>query len=140
MDTTLDDNSMSPLTVGSRPLTLNVPVGASIFALRGEAWITQDGLLDDIIVSRGQSFVVRDRGALVVSATRDPTDLMIVRPALARAYPAADTYDFVRAYALQLRRDAIASALSSTIATLRSWLTRARGHVIEYRRIPAQSC
>ena len=136
MDTTLDQTSNGSLTVGKHPVTLSVPAGAAIFALRGEAWVTQEGLRDDIIVAPGQSFMVRNHGALVVSATRAPADLLILRPAAARAYPAADIYDFARSHALQLRRDAIARAWASAVTALRSLVTRLGAHVVEPRRVP----
>lgn len=134
MNTTHD--TTGPLTVGSQAVTLRVPAGTAIFALRGEAWITQEGLLDDIIVRAGQRFVASGSGALVVSATREAADLLIVRPAIARAYP-GDLYEFARAYAVQLRRDEIARAGRAVTSALRSLVARMRAAMTPRPRLPA---
>jgi hypothetical protein len=137
MNTTHDNTTGGPVTVGTHPVTLHVPDGTALFALRGEAWITQEGLRDDIILAPGQRFVAHGRGALVVSATRAPVDLLMVRPALARAYPSADVYEFARSYAAHLRRQAIARAAATAAAALRSLVARARGSMTARPRMPA---
>jgi hypothetical protein len=129
------DATANTLRVDTHPVTLHLLPGSTVFAVRGEAWITQDGLCEDIIVTPGRAFVVPGRGSLVISATRDAADLFIVRPELARAHPATDVFDFARSQAAALRRAEIVRVAGRAAALWRSLVAQLRGAPILRPRV-----
>lgn len=120
------DATDNALRVDTHPVTVHLRPGSTIFAVRGEAWITQEGLRDDIILAPGGRFIVPGHGSLVISATRGAADLFIVRPELARAHPATDVYDFARSHAAALRRAEILRVARGAVVQLRSLVAQLR--------------
>ena len=121
------DHSMpTTLHVDQTPLSLRLPAGAAIFTVRGEVWITQERMLDDIVLKPGERFDVPNREQLVISATRGEADLFIARPAAARQHPVDSVHDFVRCRAARLRREEIAHVADTVAAGVRSLLLRLR--------------
>lgn len=106
-------------------LALRPPVGAALFVARGEVWLTQDGLREDLILRAGERFDVRRPGMVVVSATHGAADVYLARAADARVEGAQDLYDFLRATAARLRDEELvrlAHALQRGWMQLRHWV------------------
>jgi hypothetical protein len=125
MNANLTPGSGTPLTVAA-PITMRLPAGSAVFAVHGEAWITQDGSLADVILPAGQRFNVPSRAPLVVSATRGHVELYLVGPAAAAASASCNVHDFVRARALGLRRAETSRLLDRLALGAWTWLQRAR--------------
>jgi hypothetical protein len=121
----LDPAAGRALTVDS-PITLRLRAGSAVFAIRGEAWITQEGALQDVILRAGERFDVRTRTPLVISATRGRVALYAVRPATARLSGSADIRDVLRAHAASLHRGQAGRLLAALVHGARSLLLRAR--------------
>lgn len=51
--------------------------GARVDVVDGHAWITIDGDRRDVVLSRGQSFVVDSRAAVLVHAIHGPADVAV---------------------------------------------------------------
>ncbi|MEN3353322.1 MAG: hypothetical protein V7640_1480 [Betaproteobacteria bacterium] len=64
----------------SQPLAFHVSPGSAVYAVDGLLWVTQEGLMDDVVLKPGQRFDVRHPGLIVASAVEEP----------ARVYIAAD--------------------------------------------------
>jgi hypothetical protein len=107
------------IELDDRPRTLRLPRGAAIFALRGEAWLTQEGHYEDVTLAAGRRYDVPDRAPIVVSATRGRAELFVVRPADARAVAAAGLHAFLREQALRLRHEETGRLLASASRRLR---------------------
>lgn len=60
-------------------LKLEGAVGARISSRRGSVWITQDGDIRDIVLERGDTFVIEREGPSIVQAL-EPAELAIVEP------------------------------------------------------------
>ncbi len=58
-----------------RPITL--PPDSLIRVLSGQIWVTEDGVLDDIILAAGQSLALGARGVVLAAATQTPAVVMI---------------------------------------------------------------
>ena len=58
-----------------RPITL--PRDSLIRVIRGQIWVTEEGVLDDIILVAGQSLALRARGMVLAAATQTPAVVMI---------------------------------------------------------------
>lgn len=99
----LDPSAGTTFGVDGTPITLRLPAGAAIFTVRGEAWITQERLPDDVILGAGERFDVPGRGPIVISATHGRADLFVAEPGVARLHPMRDVHEFVRSHARQLR-------------------------------------
>lgn len=99
----LDPSAGTTFEVDGTPITLRLPAGAALFTVRGEAWITQERMPDDVILGAGDRFDVRGRGPLVISATHGRAALFVAEPGVARLLPMHDVHDFVRSHARQLR-------------------------------------
>ena len=74
------DRAHKPLTVDASPTQLRLPKGSAILASRGDLWITQEGMRDDVILRPGDRFNVKGRGLILVSATRRGSAQFIVAP------------------------------------------------------------
>ena len=98
-----DASAGTMLEVDGTPITLRLPAGAAIFTVRGEAWITQERMPDDVILGAGDRFDVPGRAPIVISATQGRADLFIAEPGAARLHPMRDVHDFARSHARQLR-------------------------------------
>jgi hypothetical protein len=137
MNTNLAPDSGTPITV-EEAITLRLPAGSAVFAVHGEAWITQEGSSADVILPAGQRFDLRSRAPLVVSATHDHVDLYLVGPAAARRSASCNVHDFVRAHALELRRAETSHLLDRIALGARSWLQRVRGIAAPRLRVRTQ--
>jgi hypothetical protein len=118
------------------PVSVRLPAGAAIFAVRGEAWITQEGMFDDVVLGPGQRFDVSTGEQLVISATRGTADLFIARPLYARRLPVADVHDFARCRAARLRREEIAQFSSALVDAARALAARLRAVFAGHARAP----
>jgi hypothetical protein len=123
------------LTIDS-PITLRLRAGSAVFAIRGEAWITQEGALQDVILGAGDRFDVPTRAPLVISATRGRVDVYLVRPAAARLTASCNVHDVIRAQATQLRRAEAARVFDVLAQGARSLLARARAALAPRTRVP----
>jgi hypothetical protein len=123
MNTNLKSSSGSRITVDV-PVTVRLPRGSAVFVIRGEAWITQDGSLEDVFLRGGQRFDVASRAPLVISATRGQVDLHVVGPAAARVSASCNLHDFLRAHAAELRRAESSRLLAAVTVRARAWLHR----------------
>ena len=115
------------LSMGDAPLPLHLPVGAAIFALRGEVWITQERLRDDIVLARGERFDVKGTGLILASAIKDSATMHVVPPAEARIDGQRDIHDFLCARAERLRTEGVHSFASHLGSRIARWASRARG-------------
>jgi hypothetical protein len=114
------------LQLDADPLALRLPVGASIFAVYGAVWITQERLRDDIVLAAGQRFDV-ERGELILaSSVKGTAAIHIVQPAVARAYAHPDLHEFARARAQHLRRAEIARLAGLVVSAMSAGITRMR--------------
>lgn len=111
--------------IDTSPITLDLPRGSTIFALRGEAWITQHGRLEDIILAAGDRLHVTSGGPVVASATRDRALLHVASPMGVCRGAALDLYDFARCRAKELRRAELSRLGDVLGAALRRWGRRA---------------
>lgn len=102
----LDYRSGTRLDVTDLPVTLRLAAGSAIFAVRGEAWITQERLYEDVILAPGERFDVATRLPIVINATRGPAILFVAPPAIARRHAEHDVRDFARRRAEELRAHA----------------------------------
>ena len=50
------------------PITVHLSPGATVTAIAGTVWLTQEGMIEDIVLRPGQQFVVPAKGAQVLSA------------------------------------------------------------------------
>jgi hypothetical protein len=135
MDANTISDSTTPMTVGA-PITLRLPAGSAVFAVHGEAWITQEGRRDDVILPAGQRFNVPSRAPLVISATRGQAELLVVGPRAARASASCDVHDFVRDRAAQLRRTTASSLTGVLVLRVRYWLRRILATIRPRVRVP----
>jgi len=51
----------------THPLSVRVPVGSAVHCIAGRAWLTQEGLLDDVVLAAGEKFVARQKGLIVLN-------------------------------------------------------------------------
>lgn len=116
--------------------TLRLPAGSAVFALRGEAWLTQGGSPDDVILAPGDRFNVPSRAPLVVSAMGDSVDLYVVRPAVARLNASCAIHDLARARAAELRRAEFEHLTDVLVRRMRSVVLRARAALAPGTRVP----
>jgi len=56
----------------SQPLAFHLSPGSAVYAINGLLWVTQEGLVDDIVLESGQRFDVRHDGLIVASAVDEP--------------------------------------------------------------------
>jgi hypothetical protein len=114
------------LSLNDAPLPLRAPVGAAIFAMRGDVWITQERLSDDIVLAPGERFDVKSTELIIASAIKGTATIHVVPPAAARTHHHQDIYEFVRARAQQLRGEEIARVGSLAASAVSTFLVRAR--------------
>jgi len=103
----------TPLAIDAKPTPLRLPKGSAIFAARGEVWITQEGMYDDVVLAPGERFDVKDRALILASATRGSAYLIVVRPAHAAARADRDFVSFVKGRARHLRTELLSRAMQS---------------------------
>jgi hypothetical protein len=114
------------LTLDARPVSLRLPVGAAVFALRGTVWITQEHRRDDIILAAGERFDVDSRELILASAVKDAATIVVAAPAEAAGHGQRNVYDFARARALALRREAPSQVMASIGAAISAFVARLR--------------
>lgn len=114
------------LDVDTTPVTLRLPRGSVVFTVRGEAWLTQEQRLDDVILAPGARFDVASTAPIVVSATRAHATLHIARPVGACRRAARDVYDFARCRAQALRREELLRLGDALSGLVRGWTLRLR--------------
>jgi hypothetical protein len=127
----------STVQVDTNPITLRLPAGSTIVAVRGEVWITQERRLEDFVIAAGQRFDVRRRHPLVISATHASADLFVAPPAAARRHAIEDVYGEARCRAARLRREDIARLAHAVGAGVRALLLRLRAAVSVRQRASA---
>jgi len=115
------------IKLDSQPLALRLLPGAAVFAVRGEVWLTQERMADDVILAAGERFDVGSRELLIVSATKGSADIHIVAPAEARAANSRDLHDFMRTRATQLRHEEIGRLASVLRGEIFGLIARTRG-------------
>jgi hypothetical protein len=121
------------LNLNSKPLALRLPVGAAVFGLQGTAWLTQEQVPDDVILTPGDRFDVERETLVLASAIRDAAVIHIVQPAAARAHVHPDVYDFARARAQQLRREEMSRVADLVGTAVVSWMGRLRNSLAPQR-------
>jgi hypothetical protein len=122
------------LSVERTPMSLRLPAGAVIFAVRGETWITQERVAEDIILGPGGRYDVASRERIVISATGQSAVVHIVGPGSAWARCSSDVHDYARRCASALRREAAGRAASVAARAIRSTASRLRDLVTLHRR------
>ena len=115
------------INLDSQPLALRLPPGAAVFAVRGEVWLTQERMADDVILAAGERFDVGSRELLIVSSTKGSADIHIVAPADARTANSRDLYDFLRTRAIQLRHEEIGRLAKVLRGEIFGLIARTRG-------------
>ena len=123
---TLDPSTTTTLHVDREPIALSLPPGSAIFAIRGEAWITQARTAADIVLAAGERFDVPNREMLVISGTHGAADLHVVRPETALAHHGRNVYEFVRSHAAALRYEETGRAFASAGRAVRALVLRVR--------------
>ncbi|MGH6624672.1 MAG: DUF2917 domain-containing protein [Burkholderiaceae bacterium] len=118
------DGSLLDITAESVPL--HAPIGSAIFAHRGTVWITQESLLDDVILQPGERFIVRSRALILVSATNGSAKVLVASPLDAPASKEGDVYALVRGRARRLRTEALGEVTQAAHA----WLSRHAAHAV----------
>ena len=64
----------------NRALSLHLPPGSRVRAHSGTLWLTQEGLVDDVILATGENFEVKRQGLIVVNAVAEPGSVYIETP------------------------------------------------------------
>jgi hypothetical protein len=123
-----------PLAVDANPMPLRLPKGSAIFAYRGEIWITQEGMFDDVILAPGERFDVKSRELILATATQGSAYLVVAEPLRASTRSDRDLFASLRRGARRLRDeqfDAAVSAarrllasLADTPSPVRRWLAQ----------------
>jgi hypothetical protein len=114
------------LDLDDMPRPLRLTVDAAFYAVRGTIWITQERLLDDIILAAGERFDVKHDGLILASAVKGTAAIHIVQPAAALGERYRNIYDFARARAVRLRHEALGHFAEFVIAGAAAWIVRAR--------------
>ncbi len=55
-----------------QPIAFHASPGSSVYAIDGLLWLTQEGLIDDVVLAPGGRFDVRQTGLIVVSGMEEP--------------------------------------------------------------------
>ncbi|HEY0338232.1 MAG TPA: DUF2917 domain-containing protein [Burkholderiales bacterium] len=95
----------------SQPLAFHLSPGSAVYAVDGLLWVTQEGLMDDVVLKPGQRFDVRDEGLIVANAVEEPARVYIAADDSAARDMMAMTTESVQVLhrrALELRRHEIA--------------------------------
>ena len=96
----------------TRPLSVRVPVGSAVHCIAGQAWLTQEGLLDDVELAAGEKFVARKKGLIVMNGISGGALVYLTASTQQRADEAViftpDFLDAAYARAAELRRQELA--------------------------------
>ena len=107
-----------------KPMSVQLPLGAAVYVVSGELWITQEGLYEDIVLAPGKRFDVERRGSIVLSAICDTAVAWFVpAPAIASRGTLPAGY---HAVAAALRRRELARLVRLAHATVKRLLRRLR--------------
>jgi len=123
--THVEDRGNTLIDVDSTPLALQLPVGAAVFAVQGDVWLTQEGRYEDVILAPGARFDVTSRKPIVVSAIVAPAGVYIARPVGARAPGPGELHDHLRQKANQMREQEIDRLAGVAAGLLKSLAARA---------------
>jgi hypothetical protein len=126
------------LDVDTTPVMLRLPRGTVVFSVHGEAWLTQERRLDDVILGPGAHFDVATTAPIVVSATRDRATLHIARPVGACRRAARDVYEFARCRAHALRREELSRLGDALSGVVRGGIMRLRAALASRAHLNAQ--
>jgi Protein of unknown function (DUF2917) len=95
----------------SQPLAFHVSPGSAVYAVDGLLWVTQEGLMDDVVLKPGQRFGVRHEGLIVASAVEEPARVYIAAddtPARDMMAVTTESVQVLQRRALELRREELA--------------------------------
>lgn len=96
----------------TRPSSVRVPAGSAVHCIAGRAWLTQDGLLDDVVLAAGERFAVRKKGLVVMSGIRGAALVYLSAGTQERGDGAViftrDFLDAAHTRAAELRREELA--------------------------------
>ena len=87
-----------------RTLSLHLPRGATVCAVSGTVWLTQDGLIEDVLLAPGERYEVAKKGHVVLNALAGSASVYIELPAAARAPEISLTPGLVSAIEAKARR------------------------------------
>jgi hypothetical protein len=95
----------------NQPLAFHLSPGSAVYAINGLLWVTQEGLVDDIVLESGQRFDVRHDGLIVASAVDEAALAYLsvddsTAPGMISTTPAL--VQAVQRRALELRRQELA--------------------------------
>ena len=130
---TPDPSTAMTLSVERKPMSLRLPAGTVIFTVRGETWITQERVAEDIILGPGGRYDVSSREQIVISATGQSAVVHLVGPASTLARCSRDVHDYARRCAGMLRRETAGRAASVAARAIRSAASRLRALVTLHR-------
>jgi hypothetical protein len=102
-----DIQASTLLAVDANPMPLRLPKGSAIFAYRGEIWITQEGMYDDVILAPGERFEVKSRELILATATQGSACVIVVHP------KHADLIEHLHGRARQLRDEQFGPVVSA---------------------------
>jgi hypothetical protein len=95
----------------SQPLAFHVLPGSAVYAVDGLLWVTQEGLMDDVVLKPGQRFDVRHEGLIVATAVEEPARVYIAAddtPARDMMAITTESMQVLHRRALELRRQEVA--------------------------------
>ncbi|MEK7877086.1 MAG: DUF2917 domain-containing protein [Pseudomonadota bacterium] len=96
----------------TRLLSVRVPVGSAVHCVTGRVWLTQEGLLDDIVLAAGEKFAVQQKGIIVMSGVRGAALVYLSGSTQERADEAViftrDFLEAARTRAAELRHEELA--------------------------------
>ncbi len=94
------------------PMSVRIPVGSAVHCIAGQAWLTQEGMLDDVVLAAGDKFVVRQKGVIVMSGIRGAALVYLSASTQERADEAViftrDFLDAAHTRAAELRHEELA--------------------------------
>jgi len=136
MNPNAEDLASTFIRVDANPRRLQLPVGAAVFVIRGEVWLTQDGRIEDFILAAGRRFDVKSDELILVSATRGDAQLYIARPAIAAATQPAIP-DYLRGARGAIRSRSTSPAGDATRRRAPSLIERVRALFAQRMRVAA---
>jgi hypothetical protein len=95
----------------SQPLAFHVSPGSAVYAVDGLLWVTQEGLMDDVVLKPGQRFDVRHQGLIVASAVEEAARVYIAAddtPARDLMAMTTESVQVLQRRAVALRREELA--------------------------------
>jgi len=113
-NTLANDDTDTLLTVTADPVRLRLPVGSAMLVYSGEVWITQEGMLDDVVLAPGKRFDVRSNRLIVVSAVRGSARVYAASRIDIAACIDSDLLAFLRRRGRRLRTEYFTRVVQST--------------------------